>query len=143
METSKFFNTIRQIIREEVEYAIDKKMNSTQLSKKSQIKELQHGMDLHQTVQKSNLTSDIKKQKKTNFNSIHDLLEETRRSLQESYDIEDELHFTSDMAKSFGSNKHGAIPHGVEPNEVPDDVMSALTRNYSDLMKKIDEKKGR
>ena len=35
------------------------------------------------------------------------------------------------------------MPNGISPDEVPDEVMNALTRNYSDLMKKIDEKKGR
>ena len=47
------------------------------------------------------------------------------------------------MASGLGNSKYGAIPHGVDPNEVPTEVMSALTRDYSALVKKMDEKKGR
>ena len=31
---------------------------------------------------------------------------------------------------------------GSDPNQVPDDVKNALTRDYSSLMKAIDKKKG-
>jgi hypothetical protein len=70
-------------------------------------------------------------------------LEETRRSLKENFIIDDDtIMMTSDLAKDYmGANS--VIPNGISPDNVPDDVMNALTRNYSDLMKKIDEKKGR
>ena len=35
------------------------------------------------------------------------------------------------------------IPNGYSKEDISEEVMSALTKNYSALMKKIDEKKGR
>ena len=72
------------------------------------------------------------------------MLEETKRSLQESYDVEDEFRFTSDMAEGFGYDRNNTpIPQGYSKSEIPNEVMSALTKDYSALMKKIEEKKGR
>ena len=84
------------------------------------------------------------KTQKTEFGSIQELLAETKRSLQESSEMEDEFRFTADMAEGFGYERAGAaIPQGFSQQEIPTEVMSALTRDYSALMKKIDEKKGR
>jgi len=139
MDSKKFFMKIREIIREEIQYALETKTkNETKISQKNAI---DHGIKL---VNKVNENSKIKqKPKSQNFSSINDLLEETRRSLQESYDMEDEYRFDSGMAENFGSTRTGnAIPQGYSQSEIPTEVMSALTRDYSALMKKIEEKKG-
>jgi hypothetical protein len=58
--------------------------------------------------------------------------------------MEDEFRFTADMAEGFGYDRGASvIPQGYSQQEIPTEVMSALTRDYSALMKKIDEKKGR
>ena len=44
MDTSKFLKQIRAIIREEIEYALDKKLNES--TKKNDVKTLNHGMSL-------------------------------------------------------------------------------------------------
>ena len=87
----------------------------------------------------------ITNQSISGFNSIKDILEETRRTLQESTDVEQEFKFTSDMAEGFGVSRggNGFIPRGFTKEQVPDNVMKALTRDYSALVKKMDEKKGR
>ena len=78
------------------------------------------------------------------FSNIQDLLNETRSSLQESMEYDDEMVFTSDMAKNFNSaHQNNVIPNGYSKEDISEEVMSALTKNYSALMKKIDEKKGR
>ncbi len=142
MNTKSFFSKIREIIREEIEYAIDKKL-SKQSNKKSDISSLEHGLSLYNEVQ-SPKKSITPKTKKTEFSSINDLLAETRRSLQESSDMENEFRFTADMAEGFGYERGGtAIPQGYSSDQIPTEVMSALTKDYSALMKKIDEKKGR
>ena len=57
---------------------------------------------------------------------------------------DDEMVFTSDMAKNFnGTYQNNTIPTGYSKEDISEEVMSALTKNYSALMKKIDEKKGR
>ena len=87
----------------------------------------------------------LKQLLKNHQSNINDLLEETRRSLSENYMMDDDtIYMDSNSVDSFVSSRtSAAVPNGVSPNDVPQDIMNALTRNYSDLMKKIDEKKGR
>ena len=42
----------------------------------------------------------------------------------------------------FVTNKINAIPDGINPNAVPEEVKGALTRDYRSLMKAINKKKG-
>lgn len=143
MDTKKFFQQIRSIIREEIEYALEKKVNQKQ-TKKDDISTLKHGISMYNESQAKKKIVSKPKTQKTEFASIQELLAETKRSLAESYEVEDEFRFTADMAEGFGYERAGAaIPQGFSQQEIPTEVMSALTRDYSALMKKIDEKKGR
>ena len=141
MDTKKFLQEIRSIIREEIEYALKKKTTQNQ-PKNDDISTLKHGLSMYNETQTPKKV--IKpKTKKTEFGSIQELLAETKRSIQESSEIEDGFHFTADMAEGFGYERTGAaIPQGFSQDEIPKEVMSALTRDYSSLMKKMDEKKG-
>ena len=142
MDTKKFFQEIRSIIREEIEYALKKKSSQPQ-TKKDDISTLKHGLSMYNEMQTPKKVVKPKTQK-TEFGSIQELLAETKRSLQESYEMEDEFRFTADMAEGFGYERGATpIPQGYSQQEIPTEVMSALTRDYSALMKKIDEKKGR
>jgi hypothetical protein len=142
MDTKKFLQEIRSIIREEIDYALTKKLNQKQ-TKKDDVSTLKHGLTMYNEIQSPKKTVKPKTQK-TEFASIQQLLEETKRSLQESYEMEDEFTFTADMAEGFGYERGSApIPQGYNKAEIPSEVMSALTKDYSALMKKIDEKKGR
>jgi galactokinase len=142
MNTKNFFTKIREIIREEIEYALEKKISQKQ-TKKDDVSTLKHGLSMYNESQSTKKV--VKpKQQKSEFSSIQELLAETKRSLQDSYEMEDEFTFTADMAEGFGNERVGsAIPNGYNKTEIPNEVMSALTRDYSELMKKIDEKKGR
>lgn len=142
MDTKKFLQEIRSIIREEIEYALKKRVSQPQ-QKKDDISTLNHGLSMYNETQTPKKVVKPKTQK-TEFGSIQELLAETKRSLQESSDMQDEFRFTADMAEGFGYERNGAaIPQGFSQQEIPTEVMSALTRDYSALMKKIDEKKGR
>jgi hypothetical protein len=133
MNTKSFFGKIREIIREEIEYALEKKINEQSIGK---IVESKITQKPKKSVKKSTSSGD--------YSNIQDLLNETRRSLQESMEYDDEMMFTSDMAQNFnGMRQNSVIPNGYSQEDVPEEVMSALTKNYSALMKKIDEKKGR
>lgn len=139
MDSKVFFSKIREIIREEIDYALNKQMNE---NKKSEKDILLQGLKMIKESEKPKKVQ--KKQEYSNMNSIQDILNQTRMSLQESMEMDDEFHFTSDMAKSFGlQNDSSAIPNGYAKEDVPEDVMKALTRDYSALVKKMDEKKGR
>lgn len=142
MNTKSFFTKIREIIREEIEYAIDKKINQKQ-TKKDDVSTFNHGISIYKEQHTPKNVSKPKKQK-TEFASIQELLAETKRSLAESFETDDEMSFTSDMAEGFGYERgSAAIPQGFSKSEIPSEVMSALTKDYSSLMKKIEEKKGR
>lgn len=141
MDTKNFFSKIREIIREEIEYALEKKVKTESSKKKVQQEALHHGVSLFKN-QTSTAKPTKQKQAKTEFSSIQDLLAETRRSLQES--MEDDNYENSDsyLNEGYSQKNTSAIPQGVDPSEVPSEVMSALTRDYSALMKKIQEKNG-
>ncbi len=150
MDTKKFFSEIRSIIREEIDYALDKKMGNE--VKKSDVETLKHGLKLYkemysgknQPIKQSKPVQQKPKSNKSGFSSINDLLNETRKTLQESSDMDDEFRFTSDMLSDFSTDRSvAAIPSGFTAEEIPNDVMGALTKDYSALMKKIEEKKGR
>ena len=132
MDSKVFFSKIREIIREEIDYALSKKNNV----KKEQTETLLQGIRM---IKESEKKKSVVKKQPTKFNSIRDILNETKKTLQESSDLESEFKFTSDTVIE---NNHAAIPNGISSEYIPDEVMSALTRNYSSLMKKIDEKKG-
>lgn len=133
MDSKVFFSKIREIIREEIDYALNKKSNV----KKEQTEALLQGIRM---IKESEKKKPVVKKESTSFNSIQDILNETKKTLQESVDLESEFRFTSDMVQP---TTHAAIPNGISSEYIPDEVMSALTRDYSALMKKIDEKKGR
>lgn len=151
MDAKKFLKEIRTIIREEIEYALERKMNSKQ---SKPVKEtIDHGISLYKQAVKS---SQPKKKPTSNgkLNSIQDILNETRMSMEaamnEDYgygDNDQELRFDTNSLNAFASMRdHGQIdatPSGVNPSEVTPEVRQALTRDYSALMAKINEKKGR
>jgi hypothetical protein len=128
---------------------LEKKLKSTKPASES----IKHGMSLYkeatQQVGLPKKTQSSVKQKQSNKNSsmVQSILNETRRSLEESVRYDDEFggneySFTTDSLNAFARPSHGAIPQGVDPNELTPEVASALTRDYSALMAKINEKKG-
>jgi len=151
MDTKGFLKEIRSIIREEIEYALDKRLRET---KKPTNETINHGVSLYkQATQNISQKPPLKKKQpiqNAKFGSINDILEETRRSLQENYDTDDydsgrEMFFDSNSLNAFANNHMGVIdatPSGVDRNEIAPEVAQALTRDYSALMAKINEKKG-
>lgn len=150
MDTKSFLKQIRSIIREEIEYALEKKL--TEQKKQDFKKNVDHGLSLYKEAHNSVKTKQSvqKKQPTQKMNSIQSILEETRRSLQESYDVDDygddrTLSFDSNSLNAFAGQRFGTInaaPSGVDPSQITPEVSKALTRDYSALMAKIKEKKG-
>lgn len=142
MDTKNFLKEIRSIIREEIEYAL--KRQQSEPKKKTTNETIQHGLSMYGKSSKS-----LEKKKPVSngkMSSIQDILEETRRSLSESADSDGSFMFTTDSLNAFATphhQQHGAIPDGIHPDELAPEVAQALTRDYSALMAKINEKKGR
>lgn len=146
MDTKSFLKEIRSIIREEIEYALNKEKQNE--SKQLNLEALKHGLELYKKTaskpQQQVKQTQKKSTPKTNSGlSIQSILEETRRSIQENYEEDDfpEMRFSSNMVHDNVSHM-GAIPSGVNPEDITPEVSKALTRDYSALMAKINEKKG-
>ena len=144
MKTESFTKLLRKIIREEVTLAVRKEMrtalNENKTNHKSTIK---HGIELNNLVNK-------KQKKYVKDPMLNDILNETG-PLQENRT----MNYNSSMAQSFKSmmTNEPDIPH-VAPmtdiqgkavntnNENVANVVNAMTKDYSALMKAIDKKKG-
>ena len=137
MDTKNFLKEIRSIIREEIEYALKKQQNEPK--KKSTNETIEHGLSMYEKVQKP--VSKKKPQSSGNFSSVQDILNETRKTLEESSYTENEFRFTSNDVHAF-AQPHSAIPSGMNASDVAPEVVKALTRDYSALMAKINEKTG-
>ena len=145
MDTKNFLKEIRSIIREEIEYAMKKQQSESK--KKPTNETIQHGLNMYNKVQKP---IEKKSKPKENFSNIQDILNETRRTMEAALN-EDysgrELRFDTNSLNSFAgmydSDHINATPSGINPSEVAPEVAQALTRDYSALMAKINEKKGR
>ena len=144
MSLDKLLKQIRSIIREEIEYALDKKLNESK--KKDDRTVLNHGMSLMKEL------SSVKKQpqkeskqirnSKSGLNSIQDILNETRMSMEAamSEDEYPEIRFTTDSIG--GGPVRNMVPSGYNEEEITPEVSKALTRDYSALMARLNEKKG-
>jgi len=151
MDTKTFLKEIRSIIREEIDYALEKKFQNKK--KEIDTETIKHGIQMFRESQqkeaklknlvKPSQSQKVSQQQPTSSKNkfIQDILEQTRQSLQESADFDQEFRFTSDSV--VPTITHGAIPDGVDPDTIAPEVVSALTRDYSALMAKINEKNGR
>ena len=137
MALDKLLKQIRMIIREEIEYALEKRLDES--IKPKQKEALQHGMNLMKEVSKK------KQPVKTKTGlSIQELLNETRMSMESSMYDEEEyptIRFNSSMVST--PNIDNMVPQGYSSSEITPEVEKALTRDYSALVAKMNEKSGR
>ena len=132
MDSKKFFDEIRKIIKEEINIALkEKDKKTTELDFKTQVKEF------------NKMQNDIKTKSEPKNTIIENLLNETRISMIEDTKT---LTFTSEDAKGF-ANRLGysnSIPlvdiNGRQVANLDPSVQTALTKDYSTLMKAIKNK---
>ena len=151
MESKSFFNTLRKIIREEVQLAVRTEMKKLlNEDKTNHTKAIQHGLELNHIVNKP---KSISKKSYAKDPMLNDLLNETATVPADEWAT---IDFRSEMAQAFGGMRHTSddnIPH-VAPatdlngapvnmgNEQVASAVTAMTKDYSALMKAIDKKKG-
>ena len=170
METKTFIKVMRKLIREEVRSAVRAEMKQVLKEERvSDKKVINHGMDLYKMTQKSQ-PSKLPKQKKKVFtenNLLNDLLNETAGSMDgnemhdtgpqvqfeefptmNSYDTGNVPNFSDIMNKNNpGTVSTNATPstdlsgNPVNVQALPEELETAFTRNYSDLIKAMDKKK--
>jgi len=152
MEQKTFFTILKKTIREEVRNVIKQELSEIlKEGLQSTVNELkEEKMPKKKLVKKSNL-----KFKKTGF---ADVLNETTQltennpvgnyaeMMNESYN---DLSFTAKDAQGFGMMRQNQAPSVMEDPEtgknmqVDPVVARAMTRDYSDLLKAMDKKKGK
>ena len=142
MKAKTFENLIRKIIREEIDYALRREIKSLKEDLRDEIKPViveESPISTQNSLKEKIMGTKpiIKKQaKKHNFvgdNTLNDLLNETARG-----------DTNTQTAMSPVSIEENFSTIGDMPAEaVPDSVVNAVTRDYSDLMKAIDKKKNK
>ena len=140
MKAKTFENLIRKIIREEIDYALRREIKSLKEDLRDEIKPViveESPISTQNSLKEKIMGTKpiIKKQaKKHNFvgdNTLNDLLNETARG-----------DTNTQTAMSPVSIEENFSTIGDMPAEaVPDSVVNAVTRDYSDLMKAIANKK--
>ena len=147
---------IRKIVREEIKRGVPKAIQEAMNPKTDHKKVMKQGMKNVQPVHE-------KKQFVKDNPMLNDLLNETAQTLGNTAETtEQEVSFTSQDAPGFNrsnlANMMGygdftpegqrqsvaqqtAETMGMSMDDLPDAVSKALTKDYSGLMKKIDEKK--
>ena len=142
MKAKTFENLIRKIIREEIDYALRREIKSLKEDLRDEIKPViveESPISTQNSLKEKIMGTKpiIKKQaKKHNFvgdNTLNDLLNETARG-----------DTNTQTAMSPVSIEENFSTIGDIPAEaVPDSIVNAVTRDYSDLMKAIDKKKNK
>ncbi len=152
MEQKTFFTILKKTIREEVRNVIKQELSEIlKEGLQSTVNEItEEKMPKKKLVKKS-----APKFKKTGFADIlndTDILSETNQvsnyasMMNENYN---DLSFSSTDAAGFGMMRQNQVPTTMEDPEtgkimkVDKTIANAMTKDYSSLMKAIDNKKGR
>ena len=145
---------IRKVVREEIQRGVTKAIQEAMNPKTDHKKVMRQGMKNVQPVQE-------KREFVKDNPLLNDILNETAANLGPVETTEDEMTFTTQDAKQFNRSnlasmmgygdfspenarqsaaQQTAESAGVNLTDLPDAVQNALTKDYSGLMKKIDEK---
>jgi hypothetical protein len=131
MKAKTFENLIRKVVREEIDYSLRREIKSLKEDLRSELKPtiVEH-TEISETTKNSLRdqimgNEPIKQRKPQNFASngtLNDLLNET--------------------AQGDTNTRTAMAPSVMETENIPEPVANAITRDYSDLMKAINKKKG-
>jgi hypothetical protein len=131
MKAKTFENLIRKVVREEIDYSLRREIKSLKEDLRSELKPtiIEH-TEIPETTKQSLRdqimgNEPIKQHSIKNFTSngaLNDLLNET--------------------AQGDTNTQTAMAPSVLETVNMPDPVAKAVTRDYSDLMKAINKKKG-
>jgi len=148
METKSFVKILRKVIREEVRSAVKEILGE---QKTPSNKVIDHGLSLHKMVEQR--SQPIKKKKFSKNSILNDILNDTAVDYNASefngtpdYPTMDEQVYTSDQAPNFKSMMTSTT-EGINGEPVDTSkpeiqaVNKAVNRDYSQLMKAMEEKR--
>jgi hypothetical protein len=151
MNSKNFIQTLRKIIREEVQTAVRSEINSI-------LNESVRPTEVRKPAPKQAATVNVAKKQYVKNSWLNDILNETtahmgsgKSMLEESINYNDYSDWPTMNMNSMPSmgSKKSVVPNTdvngnpVNVNALPEDVVNALTKDYSALMKAIDKKKGK
>ena len=140
MKAKTFENLIRKVVREEIDYALRREIKSLKEDLRDELKPTitEHTERKVEVPQQSSLKEKImgkKPFKKQNFtvnSTLNDLLNETAAGDTN----------TQSAPVSLSQPFATGAPLPMDTAGMPTEVATAVTRDYSSLMKAIDKKKG-
>ena len=147
MKAKTFENLIRRVVREEIDYALRREIKSLKEDLRDELKptivEQEEIVEIPKKLKTSLKekiigTTPIKQRPKQNFTSngaLNDLLNETAMG---DTNLESGTSPVS-LSEPFASG----APMSTDTTGMPEPVAKAVTRDYSDLMKAINKKKGK
>jgi hypothetical protein len=158
MDTSKFITVlkkaIREVVREETKLAIREEMVLLRESLRNNTTPIVEQRTIPQTKRQEAPKPVVKKQLTKNA-ILNDLLNESTPFGRDAYTAEP-FSFSSNDVDNFGGSSFDMMPgnaptalvdinNNVVPvaNEAVEAVANAVTRDYSELMKAINKKKGK
>ena len=144
MKTNGFVKLLRKVIREEVRNVIVKELKPIL----NEVNIKKHDINLHGVMDTPNIPKQpVAKKQYTKNVALNDILNETANTPPSEWNS---MNFRSDMAEAFGIQR-GPTPLATKGingetidmnNEAVASTVSAMTKDYSALMKAIDKKKG-
>lgn len=140
MKSKEFLSALRTIIREEVTTAVRNELRKT----------LNESVPVQQSTQQSRPIRPVKKQPVTKNAVLNSLLEETvpfsnSNNDMVGYEEWPTMEYGNLMARTQMGGPINAAPDGMsikQIEQVAPEVADALTKDYSQLMKAINKKKG-
>ncbi len=145
MKAKTFENLIRKIVREEIDYSLRREIKSLKEDLRDQVKPtIVEQPTVSETINPSlketimGSKSPIKNFKKQNFvgdSTLNDLLNETAMG--------DTNTSSGNSSVSLSEPFASGAPMSMDTTGMPESVANAVTRDYSDLMKAIDNKKSK
>jgi hypothetical protein len=153
MNSKDFIQTLRKIIREEVQTAVRTEINSI-------LNESTKPTEVRKPAPKKAAPVNVAKKQYVKNSWLNEILNETTAHmgssdslamLDESINYNDQSEWPTMNMNSMPSmrTQKSVVPstdvngNPVNVNALPDDVVNALTKDYSALMKAIDKKKGK
>jgi len=144
MDTKVFVKILRKVVREEVQTAVKQILGEQTVPHK---KVIDHGLSLHGMVEQQERPNRNKPHKKKTFSKnkmLDDILNETAATgdfgnMYEGPSVGQEAYQTQGINTIPSTDVNG---NHIDKNALPEHVTSALTKDYSAIMKAIDKKKG-
>lgn len=150
MDTTKFLKILKQAVREVVKEEINLALRKELAVIREHVQPSAANISRNTTndVTKKTISKRVTQREYTKNKLLNDLLNESTPFGSDAY-TQDAITFTSNDVHGFGASAPSSVLQDIEGNVVPvnneatEAIANAVTRDYRDLMKAINAKKGK